>query len=134
MKTYKKIIAGLISTGTLFSCSGIQQASLAKSSINDKCRSELKKAVESILKEYDTVSEIGRNELGILRDSGGLVLRFPSTSISKYNGKEFHFILNDPAEPKLTLFRYTSGSVTKTSTMKKGLKSIELTECNCVKK
>jgi len=109
------------------SCSPIKHSVLTnESKKNDKCRTQIKEGIESILKKYDITYYLSNKELAIIRDSGGISLDF----IEEGNSI-FYFVLNDPKKPKVTLFRREKGNFTFVKTTKNGIESIEINKCSC---
>lgn len=97
-----------------------------------KCYDDIKFGMEKIIKEYGIDYKVTSKDMGQVKQDGGVIISTPTTDISEYNGKTFYFIINDPNEPKTTLFKIENGNTTKTNTKLNGIKSEKLSNCKCV--
>lgn len=128
----KKTILILLGIIILTGCSSIEHSILTSQSIkNTKCYDQIKAGIVSILNDYGISYTPTNKDMGKIKEDGGLILSFPTTSISEYNGMTFYFIINDPKAPKLTLFKLEKGSKTITKTTKNGIQSIQIDNCSC---
>lgn len=126
----KKVILTLTMLSILSSCTGVQHCILTSQSIkSDKCFDQIKNGIVTILNDNGVNYTPTNKDMGEIKNEGGLILSFPTTSLSEYNGMTFYFIINDPKSPKVTLFKLEKGSKTIIKTTKNGIKSIDIDNC-----
>lgn len=117
----------------IIGCTSVKHSLITNESMKSaKCYDDIKFGIEKIIKEHGIDYKVTSKDMGQIKQDGGVIISTQTTDISEYNGKTFYFIINDPNEPKITLFKIENGNSTKTNTTMNGIKSEKLTNCKCV--